>query len=125
MLCTVRPAERMHMRNTLLPRILILFITITGLAAATFAQSAGHTVTIQIADLTSEDRDGINRHLATRNDLRLVFACIPAGILVFETTDRESGALQELLRHHIPRDRAQFVPMDRESAENSCAQARN
>ena len=88
-------------------------------------QSAGHTVTIQIADLTSEDRDGINRHLAQRNDLRLVFACVPAGILVFETTDRESGALQELLRHHIPRDRAQFVPMDRESAENSCAQARN
>ena len=47
---------------------------------------------VRVNGLTTATRDAVTRDLVTQGQARVVFACVPAGILVFEAldgTDRE------------------------------------
>ncbi|HRH38528.1 MAG TPA: hypothetical protein PK760_09290, partial [Flavobacteriales bacterium] len=48
------------------------------------AAQAGQHFAVHVEGLTNEDRDAVQKQLHGRQDLKLVFACVPAGIMVFE-----------------------------------------
>lgn len=88
------------------------------------------TYVVRVTGLTSDTRDAIARDLKRDNEVRLAYACVPAGILVFESVhggDREqtklraATALEQLVRRQDLDERA----MDRTRAEELCSQARN
>lgn len=59
-----------------------LLLTIIG-----FAQGpAPSSITLQIKDLSTEERDALVRQLEKGGEARVAFACVPAGILVLEAT---------------------------------------
>ena len=96
------------------------------------AQSAGdeHRYAVKIQGLTTEDRDALQRQLAGHSDLKLVFACVPAGILVFESTTngtREQVKQRSLpmVQPHIRAERITELDHGLADAETACAQQRN
>ena len=74
-------------------------------------------------------RDGLSRELAGTTDLELVFACVPAGILVFEGTAGTQVSLLDrtilLMHHRIARQRISVLDGSRSNVEQQCAEARN
>ncbi len=124
----------MVMKKILLSRLFLLLICATASwAGALQAQSPAAsraTMTVSVQDLTSELRDGIARDLQQSNELRLVYACVPAGIMVFEQQTQASREqmreiLTPVLEHRIARQRISMETMDRNVAEERCAQVRN
>lgn len=98
--------------------------------AAQSSSPEPNACTVRIEGLTSKDRDALQAMLKGRTDLRLVFACVPAGLLVFEPEPGEpkSAAVQRAM-HLLD---AQHLRSNREelagglaAAEAACAQARN
>lgn len=47
---------------------------------------APSSITLQIKDLSTEERDALVRQLEKGGEARVAFACVPAGILVLEAT---------------------------------------
>lgn len=116
-------------------RILLLTICIAAAVGAR-AQSAGATsavprIALRVADLTEEERDAFSRDLHEQGDARIVFACVPAGVLVLEGT--ESGRSVDNLRLHalpgllrnVAADRITEDQLTLRNAEDLCAEARN
>lgn len=97
------------------------------------AQSSAHDAsayTVRIEGLTNEHRDALQAQLKGRSDLRLVFACVPAGVLVFEPAPGEpkSSAAQRamhLLDAQQLLSKREELTDGRAAAEAACAQARN
>lgn len=86
--------------------------------------------TVRVAGLTSAQRDDLQRDLKGRNDLRLVYACVPAGVLVFEpaigeTKQHAAQRIAPLLEAKAPRQRTEELDGGLASAEAACEQARN
>lgn len=86
--------------------------------------------TVRISGLTSTTRDAITRDADPNGSLRVVFACVPAGLLVFESTNSASHEhLREqalpLLRHRAEAALITEVSLGLQQAEAECAQARN
>lgn len=87
-------------------------------------------LTVHIDGLTTQDRDAIQQRLGDRSDLKLVFACVPAGIMVFTA---EAGVQKSIIRQRaIPElstriDASRITEMQQSIAESesACAQARN
>ncbi|MDQ3099987.1 MAG: hypothetical protein M3R08_01255 [Bacteroidota bacterium] len=87
-------------------------------------------IVVTVEGLTSEVRDGVKRDLKSNGDLELIYACVPAGILVFQarqgvTPERSRADLKPLLEHRIARNKISVATMDRNTAEERCAEARN
>ncbi|MBX2977884.1 MAG: hypothetical protein KF905_01190 [Flavobacteriales bacterium] len=85
---------------------------------------------VRVAGLTSASRDAIARELQHNNEVRLSYACVPAGILVFEPVrsgDREQTKLRtaSALALVIRQQDLEETSMDRTRAEELCSQARN
>lgn len=85
---------------------------------------------LRITGLTSELRDALTRDLDRSGEARVVFACVPAGILVVaDTRDRSSELLIETIQEVLDqRDRNVLVePLSWtiQQAEFACANARN
>ena len=121
----------MEMKKILL-RLFLVIAFAAPIAAPAIAQNASPAVAsaIFVVDgLTADMRDGLQRDLATRNDLKLVFACVPAGILVFEghTGSHEQlyDRLTPVLEQRISRQRIVMLDTGRSSVEQQCAEARN
>lgn len=88
-------------------------------------------ISLRIAGLTSEERDALTRELDGVPGARIAFACVPAGLIVLEST--ESGrnadtlrlrAMPGLLRNVAP-SRISEDHISLRSAEELCAEARN
>lgn len=120
------------MKNAISSRLfltiaLLFVISLNRLNAQTHV-AAPTSVTLKVRGLTSDGRDAIARSLGT--DLRLAFACVPAGILVFEAEgSRDRGALREQAldraQQHVRRQDITELNIGRAEAEEQCAQARN
>jgi len=101
----------------------------SGLHAQASSADSGR-LTVRIAGLTSATRDAIARDLNTGGHVRLSFACVPAGLLVFEQVDASSReqireyALQQL-QQRVDATAITEIPSGSEAAEAECAQFRN
>ncbi len=105
----------------LLPAILSLI-----LCSELVAQEA---TGFRVTALTSAERDSITQQLST-HDLQLVYACVPAGILVFSSA--RPGTSRATLRSRIVGTLSEFIAPARigpadlnlQAAEAACQTAR-
>jgi len=95
--------------------------------------AATHLV-LRVEGLTSGQRDAIVRDLRTGDGARLVYACVPAGILVFApegegtAASKSAGAIDGVLPvagRHLRREDVTETRMTLAEAEAACAQARD
>lgn len=106
---------------------------VLALGAACQAQqqaTSREVVTLQIEGLTSATRDAITRDLGTTDDVQVVFACVPAGIIVLGSRSGQSKAQVEersrrVLSSRSTNLRARTVDQSLAQAEAACEQARN
>lgn len=104
-----------------------------GLGAACQAQqrtTSHEVVTLHVEGLTSATRDAITRDLGQADDVRVVFACVPAGIIVLEARNGQTKAQVEersrtLLTSRSTSLRPRTVDQTLAQAEAACEQARN
>jgi hypothetical protein len=92
--------------------------------------SADRAFAVRVHGLKNEDRDALQRELNGRIDLRLVYACVPAGVLVFEALPAETKQQAQqralpLLEAKALRARTEELIGGKAEAEAACAQARN
>src|SRR5688572_18839719 len=110
----------MEMNRKLFTRWLACIAFLPLFVAVASAQRPGtarNSISLHVEGLTSEMRDGLSRELAGTTDLELVFACVPAGILVFEGTAGTQAALLDrtlsLMEHRIARQRIRMLDANR------------
>ncbi len=115
------------MKLYLLRRTLFLLFLVFWLHEG-FCQAPTSALVVHVKDLSVAARDGIAKELGESNDLRLRYACVPAGILVFEHADRsrriELSDVDPLLHRRIARNKITTSQMDIAEAERLCAQYR-
>jgi len=87
-------------------------------------------ITYQVEGLTSATRDEIVRELKRTGDMHLVFACVPAGIIVVEArsgatpTELEARSAA-MLRSRSSATRIRRTEQTLAQAEAACEQVRN
>jgi hypothetical protein len=95
------------------------------------AQTTAQRVALRVDGLTSEERDLLSADLGQRGDLRISFACVPAGILILEpvnperTADSVRAMTAAALIHRLPAQRRSEVALTMNEAEELCREARN
>ncbi len=102
-----------------------------GLLCAPFALCAQSpsTYSVRVAGLTSDERDAVVRQLAVTGEARVVFACVPAGIMVLaptsptHNTTARSQALAAI-GTRVPAQRITEVQLSLADAEAACAKER-
>lgn len=119
--------------KTLLARSIALSAFFT-LATMLYSQAQGQgpsRVALRVSGLTSEERDQLNSDLRERGDLRISFACVPAGILIVEPIEQDRSAdsvramAASALIRRVPLARRSEVQLTQAEAETLCAEARN
>lgn len=94
---------------------------------------ADHTVdrhyAVHVDGLTTADRDALHRDLSAPGGMKLIYACVPAGVLVFESPMGESKQQAKqravaALEAKSLRGRSEELTGGLASAEAACAQAR-
>lgn len=92
---------------------------------------AQEAIGLQVSGLTSAERDSISLHRSGPEELHLVYACVPAGILVFGSG--HSGGTRAVLRSQAIQAMAAIIPAERispsewdiQAAESACQAARD
>ncbi len=118
--------------KTLFTRTLafVAFTTIAGILWSQ-AQTASGRVALRVNGLTNEERDLLSNDLQEHGDLRISFACVPAGVLILEPVnqDRSADSVRALaataLIRRLPPSRRTEVPLSLSEAEALCSEARN
>jgi hypothetical protein len=118
--------------KTLLARTLafLAFIAVGGLLHSQ-AQTTATRVALRVNGLTVEERDQLSTDLSQRGDLRISFACVPAGILILEpvSPDRSADSVRAMaaaaLIRRLPAKRRNEVALSINEAEELCSAARN
>lgn len=93
------------------------------------APEAAPTV-VRVKGLNPAMRDAVVAELASTQGLRLSYACVPAGILVFEQVNgstanlTRSRSIQALEKHAQPKN-ITVLPISLLEAEQQCANVRN
>jgi hypothetical protein len=87
-------------------------------------------ITVQLDGLDSATRDALAAELRPSTDLQLVFACVPAGILVFESRSTNGRTQLEARTRMLLNGRAngatpRFVDQSLEQAEHACSVVRD
>lgn len=121
------------MRNASSFRSLAGLLFVLGMNGGLLAQSApteSPTYAVRVAGLTSEERDAVARDLASTGHARMVFACVPAGVMVFgPAPDRNPGAARthalNVLGTRTQRQRITEVTLSLADAETACSEARD
>lgn len=114
--------------NTHLSRTLafLAFIALCGLL-----QCQAQRVALRVDGLTAQERDQLSADLGERGDLRISFACVPAGILILEpvSPDRSADSVRAMaaaaLIQRLPAQRRSEVSLSLSEAEELCSAARN
>jgi hypothetical protein len=95
------------------------------------AQSAAPVWGVHVSGLTAEERDALNLDLQASGGARLVYACVPAGILVLEDADATRSAaetravLMSRIAAVVPQGRITEEGLTQRTAEERCSNARN
>jgi len=107
--------------------VMVLLCTRSQAQTPTIARER---ISLHVDGLTSETRDDLARELKRSGDARIVFACVPAGIIVLEArpgltrTELETRSNQ-LLSNRSATSHARRVEHTIVQAEAACEQARN
>lgn len=109
--------------------IMAFAILLAQTAAAQNALQAPSPVILHVEGLTASKRDLIKQEIEAHGDLRIRYACVPAGILILEPVAGRSvidprGQVDPLIRRHIPLGRSTELNITIQQAEERCAQAR-
>ncbi|MCW5899241.1 MAG: hypothetical protein KIT10_08210 [Flavobacteriales bacterium] len=108
--------------------ILVLAISYsTPTLKAQAQRPAGDEMVLLVKGLTSDTRDAIANDLRQSGEGKLVYACVPAGILVIEYSASNGEARQHALataKRHVAAKDIQEHGIGRQGAETRCAQAR-
>ncbi len=117
--------------NTLNARTLAC-LTLVAFAGIFHSQAqTAPQVALRVDGLTSQERDQLSTDLVQRGDLRISFACVPAGILILEPTspDRSVDTVRAMaataLIQRLPAKRRSEVALTMSQAEELCSSARN
>lgn len=100
---------------------------ISGAPFAGHAQTTGpdELLIYHVNGLSSADRDALVHSLAEDPDLRVVFACVPAGLIAFKAaTEGQQARTEELLGQYAESGQAERSVMDMRSLEEACSQHR-
>ncbi len=114
---------KLHMPNPFHACVFLCLLLCHGLKAQ---ETAG----IQVGALTAAERDSITLHLSNQHGLHMVFACVPAGIMVFASTNqglsRATVRTQALgaIAGTIAPGRIGPAEVDLQAAEAACQAAR-
>lgn len=105
----------------------LALFTLPGLRAQSTTPA---TIAVRVADLTSEERDAVAHALQASGEARMVFACVPAGVMVFAPkAGRPTHTLRSqslaALHARMPQQRIQETTMSLVDAEAACDEARN
>lgn len=126
------PRTKRTMKNApFLHRFVLFALVLLPWTGAVAQQAVSHErVTMQVEGLTSATRDALAKDLKRTDEIRLVFACVPAGILVLESrTGHSRGQLEERGRTALTARNASLrtrtIGHDLAAAEMACEQARN
>lgn len=114
------------------PRALRLFSLTLILLGLLYSQpaSAQNTIGLRVIALTSAERDALVAAAHASGELKVVFACVPAGVIVF--SDQGRATSREALRANVRAAMAPTVPPQRieareltlEAAEAACESTR-
>jgi hypothetical protein len=128
------PRTKRTMKNATYRLLIALTVTVMAAfpnnAPAQTPPTHDGALVVKIKGLTAATRDAIARDIAPQGDLRLSYACVPAGILVLEPTGRTAQPAMRNLsmpvieRHARSRDITE-LSINKAQAEEQCAQARN
>ena len=118
--------------NTLFARTIafLAFLAIGSLFHSQ-AQTTSQRVALRVHGLTNEERDQLSTDLSEHGDLRISFACVPAGILILEpiSPDRSADSVRAMaaaaLIRRLPAQRRSEVALSLNEAEELCSAARN
>jgi len=108
---------------------MLLVLLWTAFGGSAFAQQTTigtSEIVIHVKNLQSAERDALRQEL-TAGAIELVYACVPAGIMVFRSAD--SGSSNEALRTHVLSmvadrtsvSRVRELPLNLAQAEERCA----
>lgn len=108
----------------------VLAVILTVHASAQSAPVAREHITLHVEGLTSATRDDLSRELKHSGEMEIAFACIPAGIIVFEARKGQSKTQLEagsrlLLSRRSSGSNARNLNRSLAQAEAACEQARN
>jgi hypothetical protein len=108
--------------------LILLFVALIS-AQANAQQPAPGLCTMVVKGLDSATRDALSRDLQNASGTRLVYACVPAGILVFSTPQGDAATarahVEPLLRRHVRHEDISDMGISLEQAEARCAQTRD
>ena len=121
------------MKNILRPdRALLLLVLVLAMGSLKAQQRipADELIVYHIEGLTSATRDGLVRELSTSTELKIVYACVPAGILAFGARDAQGRTDLETKSRALLASRSSAMRVTRTDhglpeAEAACSQARN
>ncbi len=111
-------------------------LSIAALAFATMQTASAQSsiqaqapVILHVEGLTASKRDLIKQEIETQGDLRMRYACVPAGILILEPVPGRSGGdlraqVTPIIRRHVPEGRSTELTITIQQAEDRCAQVR-
>lgn len=107
---------------------LVLCIAL-GSSALAQRSSTAEQLTLHIEGLTSATRDALVKETTLGNELRIVFACVPAGIIVLESPSGLRKAQIEQRSHTLLNARSatlrtHILEHSLAQAEAACEQAR-
>jgi hypothetical protein len=118
--------DTMHFARTLAFSALVL---LTG--SALFAQQPGTpAVAYVVSGLTASGRDQITHQVDQQGTVRLAYACVPAGILVFEPVNGSARAdikrqVEGIMATQLGRASITEITLDQQQLEAQCAALRN
>jgi hypothetical protein len=111
-----------------------VFATLLSLSALTALaqapQGEGESTVLRVKGLDSATRDAVVAELALSQGLRLTYACVPAGILVFQrentvtASSMRTRSMEAVEKHARSKD-ITVLSISLSEAEQQCAQARN
>ncbi|MBL7984988.1 MAG: hypothetical protein JNM91_08320 [Flavobacteriales bacterium] len=116
-----------HLARTL---ICLVCIGLIGIAQSHARTTTPPRVALRVTDLTPDERDLLNQDLRERGDLRISFACVPAGILIIEAVDSQRSAESvramalSAIISRLPAERRMEVALTQQEAEDLCSAAR-
>ncbi|MCC7501276.1 MAG: hypothetical protein IT229_02020 [Flavobacteriales bacterium] len=119
------------MDNTFFARIAAIVALTLAMVTGLKAQTATTpSIAYQVSGLSPDMRDQLAQALQQQGTMRIAFACVPAGILVFEPVNGGLRAdlqqqVESLIAQHVGRSSITLSSLDRNQLEAQCAGVRN
>ena len=119
------------MKTLIFRSLAIAALLLTLGTTSLLAQTTASRIALRVSQLTPDERDALNRDLIARGELRITYACVPAGIIIIEPVgqDRDADSVRAMaaaaIIRRLPADRRMEIPLTLTEAEALCSAARN